>query len=294
MKKRLIILLVTVLAAGCYFPMGGKLSSSFNLPPQAWIDAPLDQSHIPLAPYQVTFHGSDPGGVTQGELTVNGEVLTTLATTSPDNTLSVFRTEWSPSAPGEYTLQARALNSDGAWSEYAQAVVEVGEPTPTTTLTPTPTLTPTETVTPTPMQQGGFINQTSPNQVYLGFCSPTQVYFGVTTNPATGVTGMVVFTRLRNAAGSGQTGWDAGTAMNPQGGGTFTRTVNTSAISGAAQYSAAYVDYQFVATGSGGAILARSDVYSNIVLTTCGSIIRIPVIPLPLIGTVTPTIEVVK
>ncbi len=285
MKKLTICLLVSAFLVGCNLPLGNPGKVAFNHPPQAWFDAPLDYSRIPLASYPVVFHGSDVDGVTQGELSVNGQVTASLPPEAEaGDHLVIFRVDWTPPEPGEYTLQARALNGSGAWSEYAVAHVVVGETTPTPTSTPT--------VTPTPVKGQGltFSNSTSPNQVYYGSCTPNQVNFQVKVNSPTAVYSVVVFVHLQDTSSSAHTAWDAGTAMNGQGSGSFSRTVNTSAINGANQYSSATLLYQFVATAKDGTILGRSPAYNDVVLAKCG-VIRIPV---PRSYTPTPTEEVVK
>jgi hypothetical protein len=169
MKKILISVLACLFVAGCNMPIL-RGAVMFDLPPQAWIDAPLNGSKLPLAPYEVVFHGSDPGVVTRGEFSVNGNVQSSLP--NPDDTghLIVFRVGWTPPAPGEYTLRARTLNSAGGWSDYAEVVVIVGEPTHTPTITPTitPTFTPTLTFTPTVVKALIFANSSSPKQVRRG------------------------------------------------------------------------------------------------------------------------------
>lgn len=52
--------------------------------PMAWIDAPLDGSTLPLAPYEIVFHCSAPSDVAWVELSVDGAVLVSNA--PPDTT----------------------------------------------------------------------------------------------------------------------------------------------------------------------------------------------------------------
>jgi hypothetical protein len=58
--------------------------------PRAWIDAPRNHSTLPFAPYEVVFHGSDPGGVALAELSINGRSLL------PSQTM-IRAAAWSPS-----------------------------------------------------------------------------------------------------------------------------------------------------------------------------------------------------
>jgi hypothetical protein len=255
----------------------------FAQSPQAWIDAPLDGSTIPPAPYQVVFHGSDPGTVVKGEFSVNDQVQSNPVNTDTSSHLVVFRVNWNPPAPGKYTLKVRTLNGSNTWSNYAVVNITVGEYTPTTTPTPTVTATPTITITPTVSEMLAFSNGTSPKQVYLGACAPNQITFAATVNLPTQVYDVVVFTRLQDVNSGTLTGWDAGTAMAADGNGVFRLTMNTKAINGANTHPAAYLLYQFVATDIHGQVIGRSQTYDDASLSQCGIII----VPLQLISTPT-------
>ena len=121
--------------------------------PQAWIDAPMNDSTHPLAPMEIVLHGADPDGVAMVELSVNGEVLSRRPPESTDLPLVTSRVAWDPRAPGEYTLTARAQNHAGVWSAQSSSrvtlagpVARVEQPGP---VTPRPSRTPRPTVAPT-------------------------------------------------------------------------------------------------------------------------------------------------
>jgi len=113
--------------------------------PSAWIDAPLDGSLLPLAPYEVVFHGNDPAGVAQIELSVDGQVLASDPNPAPAQLLVTMRYTWQPPAPGNYTLRVRTQNVAGVWGEYASATLTVFGQTETPSPTPVP---PTDTPVP--------------------------------------------------------------------------------------------------------------------------------------------------
>ncbi len=119
--------------------------------PAAWIDAPLNNSSLPLAEYDVVSHASDPAGISAFELSVNGNVLRTDSTGGDQAgaTLAHIQQPWQPSTPGTYLLSVRAKNAQGAFGPYAYAHVTVGQATATPTATPTATLTATFTPTAT-------------------------------------------------------------------------------------------------------------------------------------------------
>lgn len=93
----------------------------------AWIDAPLHESTIPLAPYEIVAHGSDPGQISLLEISIDGEVLETIQNPDPQELLFSVQLTWTPPNPGRYTIRARGQNSSGAWSGFALALVTVEE-----------------------------------------------------------------------------------------------------------------------------------------------------------------------
>jgi hypothetical protein len=289
-----LILLLTALTAGCNLPQARSLVLPGGAGPQAWIDAPLDGMHLPLSlPYDIVFHITSDSSVAQGELSINGQVLATLPNPVAGSNLAALHQGWTPLAPGEYTIRARAENSAGQWGDYAEAVVEVGQPTstPTLTLTSTPTFTPS--ATQTAVVGVSFSNTSSPKKVYHGVCTPNQVLFAVAVTPLQNVQAVTIFTRLEDASGANHTAWDQGTAMNAKGNGIFQRSMPTSALPAVGQFNSALIQYQFVATDAGGTILARSPVYNDIQLGPCGFDFRLPNIHLFLV-TPTNTPEIIK
>jgi uncharacterized protein YgiM (DUF1202 family) len=145
--KKYIVLLSSFLLAAC------NLNLQYHSTPQAWIDAPLDGMVLPLAAYDIVAHAADQTGITQIEFNVNGAVIGTVAGSGP---LFTAHQSWTPAVPGAYLIEARGMNSGGAWSEYAEVKVVVqGEatvpPEPTVSAaTPIPTSSQAPTLTATP------------------------------------------------------------------------------------------------------------------------------------------------
>jgi hypothetical protein len=124
MKRLIVVLLViavTLALGGC-----DNAPAVAQAGPQAWIDAPLDGSSLPLAPLEVISHAADLAGIAQVELSVNGAVINTMPVKNTGETLVTVTQEWTPANPGNYTLQVRAQNAPGVWGGYAQAVVTIG------------------------------------------------------------------------------------------------------------------------------------------------------------------------
>lgn len=103
--------------------------------PQAWIDAPLHGSTIPLAPYQIVAHAAFPSGVSQFELSITGQGPEMIPAAS-GQTLVYINHMWTPPAPGTYLIQVRAAGPDGTYGQMVEAQVHVGDVTGTETSTP--------------------------------------------------------------------------------------------------------------------------------------------------------------
>lgn len=254
---------------------------------QTWIDAPLDGSTIPFAPYEIVLHAYDPTGVTQVELMANGSLLATLPNANSNQGLALLKYMWSPPAPGNYTLSARAQSGNGLPGSEANAVITVAgaSPTPVVSFTPTlvDTLTPTTVPSFTPTlipAQLAFTPQISASEFFYGTCGSNQVTIQVhATGP--NLSGVLLFLRLKDQSSGETTDWDGGSAMTPSGNGWFSRTVNSSSLAGAGSMTAAWLLYQFIATDTASKIIGRSQVYSDMTLSSCGPIFRRAASPTP-------------
>jgi hypothetical protein len=269
MNRLIISILICLLLAGCNLPEA-SIPLGINLPPQSWIDAPLDGSRLPLAAYPVVFHGSDPGGVAQGEFSVNGQVLANPGNPDAGNHLVVFRVDWIPPAPGEYTLQTRARNSSGDWSDYAAVTVFIGEPTITPTLTPTFTLTPTPTLTHTTtatLAAGSVFSnlRLSTNVFYRLDEVPTRATFTVKVDDPAGIKLVEIYFRLRDPNTNETTSW-ANESMTSSGGGMYTYTLrNAHPALTPSSPKTMILEYQFIVTHPD-LSLTRSPLYGDVTL----------------------------
>jgi hypothetical protein len=283
-------LLLTLLAA-CNLPQASAVVP-VSEGPKTWFDAPLDGSNLPLAPYPVMIHAYDPGGVSQVEFSVNGEVLGNLKPTSTSG-LAIVEYSWQPQSTGNFVLRARAQGQAQSWNSEASVTVTIGDFTPTTVVsfTPTPvdTFTPTSVIsftptnvdtftptnvpsfTPTPVPAGlSFKPNISTSQIYAGDCGTNQVTIqAYVTNPSL-VSGITLFLKLKNQTTGESTSWSEGDTMDPAGNGWYQRTVSSTSIPGYNDYKKSWILYQFVAT-NGGSIVGRSPVYSDIGLSLCSA-----------------------
>ena len=233
------------------------------------------------------MHAYDPGGVTQVELKVNGSLVASIPNPTPGQSFATLKYTWKPAAAGNYTLAASAQGQNGPPGYEAAALVMVSDasPTPVATAVPSDTPTPVQTSSPTVTQHPTitltatatpttgpvsltFVPQVSESQFYYGSCTPNQVTIQVNVTGGS-LYSVVLFLKLQDQSSGSMTGWDGGTSMTPSGNGWFTRTVSSSSISGADDFSAAWLLYQFVATDQAGQVIGRSQTYSDIALSAC-------------------------
>lgn len=96
-----------------------------NSHPQAWIDAPLNESYLPLDPYEIVYHISGQESIAKGELSINDQVVETLSNPDSSKKLATLKYLWTPTEPGTYLLSVRAQSADGTWGPEAQSVVYI-------------------------------------------------------------------------------------------------------------------------------------------------------------------------
>ncbi|NIN67089.1 MAG: hypothetical protein GTO63_20820 [Anaerolineae bacterium] len=120
--------------------------------PTTWLDQPLDGAMLPLEPQEITAHASDEDGVASLEFYVGSTLLAHVP--MGGGVLENKTVGWNPSAPGVYTIGARATDSQGNTGPESTAVVTVGElgdsPTPSPTALPTEEIVTPETPSPSP------------------------------------------------------------------------------------------------------------------------------------------------
>lgn len=131
--KALIALLCAGLLAACGGTQPAGTETPVPMPPaQAWIDAPLDGAHLPLAEIQLTFSGWDPAGELQAfAFSINGEGQGQLEpqfeASQGDFTYKYGQTAWTPPAPGTYLIEVQGIGPNGP-GETASAMITICDP----------------------------------------------------------------------------------------------------------------------------------------------------------------------
>ncbi len=173
----------TVLACVSLLVLAACNLSSANMsqPQQIGIDAPAEGAVLPMAPTTIVAHASDPTGVVEIEFSVNGAVAGRATGSGP---AIAAQLAWVPPAAGAYIIQARARNSAGSWSSYAEVHVTVQGAQPPQPQQATPGV-PASAVTDTPAPPAATETPSAPMLTLAlnANCrkGPSQVY-GVVTS----------------------------------------------------------------------------------------------------------------
>lgn len=275
----------------------------------AWVDAPLNDMHLPLEPYEIVFHISDDSVMTMGQIDINEVQVAQIPVTDGSN-MATLRYMWTPVKGGLYLISVKGQNHGGEWSDPAQVEVYIDEPTPTftptATSTPTPTPTPTMTLTPTPTNTPTitptpigpapvtFLNpHTSTNQVYYGrtSCGQATVDFYVTVPPESRPTWISLNYQIIDPTGAtpASTWYAYGMYLNNPDTGEWLVTINPGTqVSNINDYPQGIIQYQF--WGSNGVDRYHSDWYADVAISRCGIPINIlPPYKPPIIGGPTDT-----
>jgi hypothetical protein len=122
-----IIPFIIIFLAGC------NLSTGEGGGPATWIDRPLEGEVYPPTPITILAHASDTDGVAKIEFLVDGKPIGSVPTGGAR--LEQASLEWTPPAPGVYTISVIALDTLGNGNARAPSTVQItisgGGPTPT-------------------------------------------------------------------------------------------------------------------------------------------------------------------
>lgn len=120
------ILTLTLIISGCQSNQTAERNQGGG---QTWIDAPLNNTVISLAPYDIIFHGYNPVGINEFEIRINGEVAAVVPAMTAgieDNvsfTLFYNIHSWTPPSPGEYSIEVRPIDGNGNTGPPTQVTV---------------------------------------------------------------------------------------------------------------------------------------------------------------------------
>lgn len=244
------------------------------------IDRPNSGDSLPMGPVRVVFSASSSAGISLVELSVNYTVVMEV-TNEDGRSISVSEYNWTPEAPGEYTIRVRAQDNAGNWSGYVETLItiEAGGPDPTATLPGAPAATqpgapaviPTVTSVPVQASFRIFDVKTDRFTFYYGDddCGPNEITITAKVNYPNQVQGLVLFTRFADQESFEMTSWDSGRSMSKVSDDTYRITLKAEDIPNYKKYEFATLFYQIVATSVNGGELGRTTAFKNAHLEIC-------------------------
>jgi len=268
---------------------GGGGDDSIKLPPtsqpqnslvEVGIDAPSSGALLQMGPVDVAYHASSTEGISLVELSIDGVVVSSISSPDASQKVVALRYTWNPTASGNHTMQVRAQNKAGAWSNLATAAVAIegAQPTaqqqqqqqaPQPTNTPEPTKTPEPTATPDKVTI--YDVKYDKNKFFYGGggCGSREITITAKVNMPEKVYSVVLFNRFFDNEGGGTSKWDSGHAMSKKSDGTYSITMASNKITNYNMYEFAVMNYQMVATDKNRNNLARTEVFKDIQLNIC-------------------------
>ncbi len=282
-------LILTVIAcdfAGFNIDLGGSGDDSIKEPPtsqpqglpvEVGIDAPFNGAALQMGPVDIAYHASSTEGVSVVELSIDGAVVSSIASPDASQKVVALRYTWNPPAAGNHTLQARAQNKSGAWSNFATVAVSIqgaqqqqgNQQASQATNTPEPTKTPEPTATPDKVTIYDVKYDKDKFFYGGGGCGSREITISAKVTKPEDVFSVVLFIRFYDTEDGGTSKWDGGHAMSKKSDGTYSITLASSNITNYNLYDFAVMNYQMVATDKNRNNLARTEVFKNIALNVC-------------------------
>ena len=288
-----VLLILTVLLscefAGITIDFGGGGDSSSSsgggtFMITASIDSPVSGASLPMNSVDISYHANSPDGVAAVELSINGEVVSSITTPGSDQELVALKYTWKPDVSGSHTIRVRAQSSTGAWSDYSAATVNVEgaqvqqqqqqqpqqqqqqqqqQPQDQATATPEPTATP-EGV-------NFFDIKHDKEKVYYGnnACGSHEITISTRVTNPDDVYVIVLFVRFADKESAGYTKWDSGRAMSKKDDDLYSVTLTSEKIPNYNAYEFAVLRYQMVAQDKEGNSIARTEVMEDLNLEFC-------------------------
>jgi hypothetical protein len=284
--------------AGYSIDLGGDSNSNGNdsikdpptampqtSPVDAGIDAPSSGTLLQMGPVDIAYHASSVEGVSVVELSIDGAVVSSIASPDASTKVVALRYTWNPPTAGDHTLQVRAQNKSGAWSNFATSAVSIQGVPPTAQpptqqvpqatqapqATNTPEPTKTQEATPLPDIAAIYDVKYDKNKFYYGSnsCGSKEITISAKVTKPEDVYSVVLFNRFFDNEGGGTSKWDAGHAMSKKSDGTYSITLPSNKITNYNMYEFAVMNYQMVATDKNRNNLARTEVFKDIQLNIC-------------------------
>jgi len=240
---------------------------------EAGIDSPSNGATLPMDKVEIAYHATSTEGVSAIELSINGEVVSSFANPDTDQNVITLVHTWQPSVSGSHTIRVRAQNSEGAWSDFSVATVNIedeGQEPPSESETPkepdasSPTATPEEVTI--------FNIEHDLDKFYYGdgTCGSREITISADVTHPDDAYAAILFIRFYdNNGGGGLTDWDSGRAMGRKSDDHFSATMSSDGIPNYNAFKFAVMYYQIVIQDKAGNSLARTEVIKKLLLERC-------------------------
>jgi hypothetical protein len=248
------------------------------------IDSPANGTTFPMGSVNIAYHASSSDGVAAIELSIDGSVVSSMASPGSNQQVMALQYTWQPTTSGSHTIRVRAQNTKNAWSDYAAATVTIEsaqaaeptkEPTKEPTQAPQATLEPTNAPEATATAEGITLVDIKhdKDKFYYGnnSCGSHEITISTRVTDPEDVYQVVIFTRFADLESSAYTKWDSGHAMSKKSKDTYSITMTSTKIKNYNAYEFAIMRYQIVVEDKDGNRDVRSDVLQDIRLEVCTS-----------------------
>ncbi len=284
LKLALYAIIILSLAVSCEFAgvnvdFGGGGSSQAQAPSiEAMVDSPANGANLPMGPVDISYHASSTEGVAAVELSINGEVLSSITTPGSDQKVAAMKYTWQPTVSGSHTIRVRAQNNSGTWSDYSATTVniEAGQEEQAQQTTQEeqpevvkPTNTPEATATPEGITL--FDIKHDKDLFYYGnnTCGSHELTISVRVTNPDDVYQIVLFIKFLDKESAGATKWDSGRALSKKGDDLYSVTLTSTKIPNYTDFEFALMQYQFVVVDKDGNRDVRSDTFEDISIEKC-------------------------
>jgi hypothetical protein len=271
----IIFSLILLQACNITVDVGG---SKANVPLAVSVDAPAQGSQAAMGPIDIRYTATAPEGVAVVELNIDGYVINSYTSPDPTQNTVALAYSWTPQTIGSHIIRLRVQDSKGTWSDYTDVMLTVTDSQavdqPAAQADQPSQSQPTDAPAPTATPSTPYIYAVTHdvNKFYYknSTCGPTKITISLQVSDPDKVWSVVIFTRFMDNEGEGQSKWDTGHAMTPQGSdGEYSITLDSAKIANFDTYDYAVFRYQFVATDKNRNEVARSEVYEDVDYSIC-------------------------
>jgi hypothetical protein len=138
----LVVTLIIIAAFTAYYFLAGGREAAATVP-NVVITAPTTDSQVEInRPVTVQATASDAAGIQRMELWVSGQKVSEAISPAQGQSTLTASFQWTPIAPGSYTLEVRAYNQQGEVNSPTIVTINAVAASGSDSDTPTPTVTP--------------------------------------------------------------------------------------------------------------------------------------------------------